>query len=129
MLLRGRFTKMLLLTSLCLAGGVFLLAQTPGKSAAAQRLSANSSPDRAVEKGKKIFDARCTICHFSASTAKKIGPGMKSLYTRGKFADGKPVDDATTRAWIEKGGKDMPGFKDSLNAEQLRELIAYLKTL
>ncbi len=129
MLLCRRFTKLFLLTSLCLAGGALLLAQAPGKGAAPQKSSANSPPATAAEKGKKIFDARCAICHFSDSTAKKIGPGMKGLYTRGKFADGKPVGDAATRAWIEKGGKNMPGLKDSLNAEQLRELIAYLKTL
>ena len=33
------------------------------------------------------------------------------------------------RVIIEKGGKDMPGFKDSVNADQMRELVAYLKTL
>lgn len=82
-----------------------------------------------VEKGKKIFDALCAICHFSGSTAKKIGPGMKGLYRRGKFADGKPVDDTSLRGWIEKGGQDMPPFKDSIGAVQMRELIAYLRSL
>ena len=76
-----------------------------------------------------VYEERCAICHFSDSTAKKIGPGLKSLYSRGKFADGKKVDDGTVASWIENGGKDMPGFKDSLKPEQIRALVAYLKSL
>ncbi len=60
---------------------------------------------------------------------KKIGPGLKGLTARGKFSDGKKVDDESLKAWIEKGGKDMPGFKDSLNDAEIRDQIAYLRTL
>ena len=82
-----------------------------------------------VTHGKKIYDARCEICHFSASTGKKIGPGLKGLMARGKYADGKKVDDESLRIWIEKGGKDMPGYKGVLKDDEVRDLIAYLKTL
>ncbi len=80
-------------------------------------------------KGEQVYRARCAICHFSASTEKKMGPGLKDLYTRGKFADGKKVDDASVQAWIERGGKNMPTYRAVLSAEQIRDLIAYLKTL
>lgn len=73
--------------------------------------------------------ADCAVCHYSSSRAKKIGPGLKDLSKRGKFSDGKPVDEASLRAWIDRGGKNMPAFKDSLNADQKRQLMAYLKTL
>jgi mono/diheme cytochrome c family protein len=33
------------------------------------------------------------------------------------------------RAWIENGGVDMPAFKDSLTAQQISDLIAFLRTL
>lgn len=33
------------------------------------------------------------------------------------------------RAWIESGGKDMPGFKDTLKPNEIRDLLAYLRTL
>ncbi len=80
-------------------------------------------------KGEQIYRARCAICHFSASTEKKMGPGSKGLYARGKFADGKKVDDASVRGWIERGGKNMPGYRAVLSTEQIRDLTAYLKTL
>ena len=107
-----------------------MLAQASGKSAAGQKPASGSPPATAdLQQGEKLFIADCAVCHYSSSRAKKIGSGLKGLSKRGKFADGKPVDDASLRAWIEKGGKNMPSFKDSLNAEQMRQLVGYLKTL
>jgi cytochrome c len=100
------------------------MGQTASKKPPHPPAPASTSPAR----GKGLYDARCEICHFSASTAKKIGPGLKGVGTRGKFADGSKVDDDKLRRWIVKGGKNMPGFAD-LNADEVRDLIAYLKTL
>ena len=83
----------------------------------------------AITRGRAIYQQRCEICHFSASEAKKIGPGLKGIYTRGKFSDGKRVDDASMEKWIVEGGKDMPPFKGVLNPSQIRDLLSYLKTL
>ncbi len=118
------------LSGLSLFATVLLFAQAADKDAAKHKPASNAPPIPAeIEKGKKLFNSKCAICHFSASPAKKIGPGLRSLLKRGTYADGKPVDDTSLRAWIEKGGKNMPGFRESLNAEQVRDLIAYLKTL
>src|SRR6266851_2796663 len=83
----------------------------------------------AITRGGAIYQQRCEICHFSASEAKKIGPGLKGIYKRGKFADGRRVDDASMERWIVEGGKDMPPFKGVLNPSQIRDLLSYLKTL
>jgi mono/diheme cytochrome c family protein len=79
--------------------------------------------------GKDLFNQHCASCHFTETTAQKIGPGLKGLYKRQTFADGKKITDATVTRWIEAGGKDMPGFKEILKPEQIRALISYLKTL
>ena len=100
-------------------------AQSGAKAGAEQ--TAKASPE--IEQGKKIFGERCAICHFSQSTEKKIGPGLRGIYGRGKFANSKKVDDASLRAWIETGGKDMPGFRDTLKNGDVRALLAYIKTL
>lgn len=50
------------------------------------------------------------------------------MYAR-PFSNGKKVTDAGLTRWIEDGGKDMPGFKETLTPEQVRALISYLKTL
>jgi len=82
-----------------------------------------------VTKGKQIYKQKCKICHYSASTTKKIGPGLAGLMKREKFRNGMKANDENLRRVIERGGKNMPGAGDSLKNDQLRELIAYVKTL
>jgi len=82
-----------------------------------------------VASGQKIYAKQCEICHYATSKAKKIGPGLANIYPTGKFSNGKKVDDTSMRVWIESGGKDMPGYKDLLKPNEVRDLIAYLRTL
>ena len=119
----------LLLTGLVLLAMTSALGQSASHSAKKNSARGKAVPSAEVVRGGKVYDAQCEVCHFDRSTKKKIGPGLKGLMARGKFSDGKKVDDESLRAWIEKGGKDMPGFKDSLNDAEVRDLIAYLKTL
>ncbi len=126
-----RWTNLLLVACLSLMFIAFLFAQSPRKDSYGHKPSgANGALDNAaVDRGRAVYKRSCAVCHFETSTAKKVGPGMKGIYKRGTYADGKAVDDASMRVWIEKGGKDMPGFKDSLKPERVSDLIAYLKTL
>ena len=82
-----------------------------------------------VASGQKIYAKQCEICHYATSKEKKIGPGLANIYLIGRFSNGKKVDDVSMRVWIESGGKDMPGYKDLLKLNEIRDLIAYLRTL
>ena len=95
----------------------------------AEKKEESKTPKGKALRGRQLFEDQCSICHFTASPAKKIGPGLKAIYRNGKFASGKKVDDASMRAWIENGGVDMPAFKESLTAQQIADLIAFLRTL
>ena len=79
--------------------------------------------------GKELFQQHCASCHYAETTAQKIGPGLKGLSARGTFANGYKLTDAGLTKWIEEGGKNMPGLKDSMKSEQIRTLIGYIKTL
>jgi len=125
---RWKFFAVAALSLTALASGPSLRASTNSAASPPQPTNAAASL-REVAGGKAVFDQSCAICHFSESTAQKIGPGLKNLYTRLRFADGKRVDDVTVTHWIESGGKNMPGFKDALKPAQIHALIAYLKTL
>ncbi|HUK53698.1 MAG TPA: cytochrome c, partial [Candidatus Binatia bacterium] len=60
----------------------------------------------------------------------KIGPGLKGLYKRGTFSvNTNKVTDENLKSWIENGDSLMPGLKDSLEAAQIKDVIAYVKTL
>jgi mono/diheme cytochrome c family protein len=119
----GLGSGLLLPAAVCLAMVAAVLAQSPGQVVV---VSGNSQE---IAAGQIIFNERCAICHYDRSEAQKIGPGLKGVYARGKFADGKKVDDAGLAGWIDKGGKDMPGLKDVLKPAEIRTLISYLKTL
>jgi len=114
-----------ILTSVILIFGGLLSASL----AAAQ--TSRSSPASAppAPSGAALYEQHCAICHYSGSTAKKIGPGLKNLYARRKFADGRRVDDAGVTDWIAAGGADMPGYKDSLRPAEIRALVLYVKSL
>ena len=79
-------------------------------------------------KGKEVFE-QCAVCHNADSDEKKMGPGLKGLFKRGKLNDGKAANEANIRARIDDGGNGMPGYKDMLDDQQKDDLIAYLKTL
>jgi cytochrome c2 len=125
-----QFTRLAIVLAL---GAIFSCpAVAQEKIPAGQTASNDSRPaggPAAVARGRIVYHDRCAICHFSESDAMKIGPGLKGIFKRGKYANGGKVDDASMEKWVVNGGKDMPPFKAVLNTAQIRDLIIYLKTL
>lgn len=80
------------------------------------------------EKGKEVFQ-QCTPCHNADSTEKKMGPGLKGLFSKGKLNNGKKPTEENVRAQVDEGGNGMPAYKEMLSDEEKDDLIAYLKTL
>lgn len=111
-----------------LACGAALLAQNPPAKKASNGGGKGNSA--AVARGKDVFEKNCSICHYADSDAKKIGPGLKGLYKRGTFSvNPNKVTDENLKTWIEKGDTLMPGLKDTLEPAQIKDVIAYVKTL
>ncbi|HET6200266.1 MAG: cytochrome c [Candidatus Acidiferrales bacterium] len=115
-------------TTVCLAVLIFILVIVVSMArVAAQTMKESDAED--VAKGKQVYAQKCEICHYSASAEKKIGPGLAGLMKRERFRNGMKADDENLRRVIERGGKDMPGYRNSLKPAQIRDLIAYVKTL
>lgn len=84
----------------------------------------------AVGRGKTVFQQKCSVCHYDTSDQKKIGPGLKGLSKRGTFSvNGSKITDDSLKTWIENGDALMPPFKDALEPGQIKDVIAYVKTL
>jgi cytochrome c len=84
----------------------------------------------AVARGKEVFDKKCAVCHYADSDAKKIGPGLKDISKRGTFTvNGNKVTEESLRTWIENGDSLMPPFKEVLEAPQIKDVVAYVRTL
>jgi len=111
----------------CAAAAV-IAQEAPAKKPAQSKNSAANSA--AVAKGKDIFEKKCAVCHYANSDQKKIGPGLKGIGKRGTFTvNNNKVTDETLKTWIENGDSLMPPFKDVLDAQQVKDVIAYVKTL
>lgn len=81
-----------------------------------------------ASQGKAVF-AQCKVCHATDKPTKKVGPSLMHLFKRAKLVNGKPMSEQNVRAMIERGGNGMPGYKQILSAQQMSDVIAYLKTL
>lgn len=79
-------------------------------------------------KGKETFE-QCSVCHNTDSDEKKMGPGLKGLFSKAKMANGKAPNEANVKAKINEGGNGMPAYSDMLTDQEKADLIAYLKTL
>ena len=113
--------------ALAAAGAVFAQDPPPAKTAAKKSGGDNAA---AVARGKDLFDKKCGICHYADNDQKKIGPGLKGLSKRGTFTvNNNKVTDETLKTWIENGDTLMPPFKDVLEPAQIKDVIAYVKTL
>lgn len=118
------------IASLACAGAIFAQS-SPTKQPTTKKPAAGAAKDTAaIARGKEVFQQKCSICHFDTSEAKKIGPGLKGLNKRGTFSvNGNKVTDENLKTWIENGDSLMPPFKDALEENQIKDVIAYVKTL
>jgi mono/diheme cytochrome c family protein len=115
------------IATLAVAGA--LLAQDSPEKPASKKSASHGAAGSAA-RGKEVFEKKCSMCHFADSDAKKIGPGLKGLSKRGTFTvNGNKVTTEALTTWIENGDSLMPGMKDTLETAQIKDVVAYVKTL
>ena len=104
------------------------LAETSAPQGGEKKLARGSSA--AVQRGKAIFDKKCAVCHYATSVERKSGPGLKGLNKRGIFGvTGAKINDESLKTWIENGDNLMPPFKDVLGADEIKDVVHYVRTL
>jgi cytochrome c len=128
---RGGIVKrnyLILGISILALGGALLAQDQPPKTST--KKSAGHGSSGSAARGKEVFEKKCTMCHFAESDQKKIGPGLKGISKRGTFTvNGNKVTDETLKTWIENGDSLMPGMKETLEPAQIKDVVAYVKTL
>jgi len=106
-----------------------LLAQDPPARTSSKKASSHEAAGSAV-RGKEVFEKKCALCHLADSDAKKIGPGLKGISKRGTFTvNGNKVTTESLTTWIENGDAMMPPMKETLEPAQIKDVVAYVKTL
>ncbi|HKW60901.1 MAG TPA: c-type cytochrome [Candidatus Acidoferrum sp.] len=121
--------NLLLLGIAALALACAVAGQEPPAKDAPKKTASHAAAGSAA-KGKQVFEQKCAICHFADQEEKKIGPGLKGISKRGTFTvNGNKVTTESLTKWIETGDSQMPGMKDVLEPAQIKDVVAYVKTL
>lgn len=75
---------------------------------------------------KKLFDAKCAICHGTDGSGKTpAGTAMQAADLRSPEIQKK--SDAELAKSISDGKGKMIAFKNALSPEQIRSLVAYIR--
>jgi mono/diheme cytochrome c family protein len=84
-----------------------------------------------AEAGRALFEAKgCAQCHYTNSTATKIGPGLKGIFDREKLPVSKrPATAQNIRRQLRAPYRSMPSFADRLTERERTRIIEYLRTL
>jgi cytochrome c6 len=93
--------------------------------AAAVLLSAST---RADDKSAATYKAKCATCH--GADGKGDTPAGKSTKVR-SFADAEVVNasDDDLAGIIEKGKAKMPGYGKSMKPDEIKDMVAYIRSL
>jgi cytochrome c6 len=87
---------------------------------------AAGSPARAAEDGAALFKSNCVVCHGADGTGTPTGKALKAPDLHSEAV--QKLTDAQIQAQIENGKNNMPPFKATLTAPQIKALVAYVRT-
>jgi len=87
-----------------------------------------SARTRADDKSAATYKAKCATCH--GVDGKGDTPAGKSTKAR-SFADAEVVkaSDDDLAAIIEKGKAKMPAYGKSMKPEEIKDMVAYIRSL
>jgi mono/diheme cytochrome c family protein len=118
--LSGLFLALLL----ALSGAAHLSAQAKPDSTHASTPKLTEQESR----GEGLFLQRCSLCHLPRKL--KFGsPPVVGPTLTGLFKEADADQQKFLRGFILRGDPKMPGFQYGLEANEVDDLIAYLKTL
>jgi mono/diheme cytochrome c family protein len=80
--------------------------------------------------GRKIYDSQCDRCHEPYSSRGKKGPSLSGAFQHKYLSlSGLPANDERVADIIRLGRNEMPGYGQTLNSQDIQDLLAYLHTL
>ena len=80
--------------------------------------------------GRRIYDRYCDQCHEPYSSRGRKGPGLKGVFKKQYLPEsGLPANDDRVGEIIRLGRSKMPAFAQTLDQQQVQDLLAYMHTL
>jgi len=82
-----------------------------------------------VSMGAALYEQNCSACHdVNNLQLVKKPPKLIGVFQKPKLPSGAPATDEQVRKTILDGRGIMPPFRQTLDAEQLEDLLKYLHT-
>jgi mono/diheme cytochrome c family protein len=114
-MIRGCF---LLLMACVLAGCKSMPPPTPLEQLNAEQMH-----------GHALFQAHCAECHNDRRDRNLHGPSMVGVFKRPTLPSGAPANDERVTSTIVHGHGLMRGLGDTMDQQEMDDLLAYLHTL
>lgn len=108
---------------------LIVLTALPGCEAEPRKSDAELSLTPQEASGRRVYDARCSECHYAYSSRNLRGPSMHGLFKKQFMSNGIPANDERVTDIILLGRAKMPAFQQKLTQQQVADLLAYLHTL
>jgi mono/diheme cytochrome c family protein len=116
--------------SACLAAFVAILLSSSGCDIQRRKSDAELGLNPQQAAGRRVYDQSCDRCHEPYSTLGKKGPGLQGVFMNKYLPlSGLPANDERVTDIIRLGRKEMPGFSQTVNDQDLQNLLAYMHTL
>jgi len=91
-------------------------------------LTGLSLPSVAADTTADLYKSKCAACHGVNGSGDT--PAGKKLEVRDlRSADVQKQSDAELNAVIANGKKKMPAYSDKLSAQQIQDLVKYIRNL
>jgi mono/diheme cytochrome c family protein len=79
--------------------------------------------------GHAVFQTRCAECHNDRRDKPLHGPAMVGVFKRPSLPSGAPANDERVTATIVNGHGLMRGLGNTMDQQDIDDLLAYLHTL
>jgi len=80
-------------------------------------------------RGRTVFQTHCAACHYDRKNEPLHGPALVGLYKKPVLPSGAAATDERVTATIEHGRGLMPAMGNTMEQQELDDLLAYLHTL
>lgn len=79
--------------------------------------------------GHAVFATRCAACHYDRTTGPLHGPALLGMFKKKSLPSGAPANDERVSTTILHGRNLMPAMGNTMDQQDLDDLLAYLHTL
>ena len=79
--------------------------------------------------GRVVFQAHCAICHYDRESGALHGPALIGMFKKQTLPSGAPANDERVTATLLHGYGLMPALGDTMEQQDVDDLLAYLHTL